>query len=395
MPEAAPPHFDVGRFIVVIGITRWVGNILLRFPYILLTPLAVGLGVPTPTATALLGIRELGGLSSPVIGAIADRGHERRVMLLLGAAGGLSSLAIGLAPPVWLFTVLLLIGGTAKFGYDTAQSAWIGHHVPFERRGATFGMVESGWAFAFLLGGPACAWLTVEFGWRAPFVAVGIATLIGTAVVALTVGPDEIDETAAPVNIAMILAWRPPNGTRGLYLYAVLQPFCQMIVFAVAGEWFVRTLNMSLTGVGLNTMLVGSAELLGTVATIWTADRWGKRRCSIAGMALVIPAALLLGGVGSNAPLGVALVCVIAIGLEFSFVAALPIFSEVDPEARAAALGAMIALATLSRAVSAATSGWVFVHAGIAVIGLLAAGAAALAIVALTRVRVASAVDSD
>lgn len=386
MSAAAPLQSDARRFIVVIGITRWVGNVLLRFPYILLTPLAVGLGVPTPTATALLGIRELGGLSSPVIGAIADRGHERRVMLTLGVVGGLSCLAIALAPPLWLFTVLLLLGGTAKFGYDTAQSAWIGHHVPFERRGATFGVVESGWPFAFLLGGPVCAWLTVEFGWRAPFLAVGCATLLGAAVVAVLVGPDTIDESAPRVGFRAIVRWRPPAGTRGMYAYAALQPFCQMIVFAVAGEWFVRDLHMSLAGVGWNTMFIGSAELVGTTATIWTSDRWGKRRCAVGGLVLVIPAAAMLGLVGSSAVAGVALVCLIAIGLEYSFVSALPIFSEVDPEARAAAMGAMMAVATLARAISSTIAGWLFVHAGIGTIGLIAAVLAATAIAVLGAV---------
>ena len=372
-----------GRFLVVIGLSRWVGNVMLRFPYVLITPLSAGLGISIPTATALLGVRELGGLASPAAGSIADRGHERSVMLTLGTVAGVTCLAIALDPPLWLFAGLMLASGIAKFGYDTAQSAWIGHNIAFHRRGMTFGLIEAGWAFAFLIGGPLCAWLTSRYGWRAPFALVGVLWLVGTVAVRLVMTRDRPEAGSPVAGLGSLVRWRPPAGTGGLYLYAVLQPFCQMFVFAVAGDWFVTNLGMSLSGLGWNTTLIGISELVGTVATAWTSDRFGKRRGAIAGLMVVIPAAAALTLVGNRAVLGVALLCVYAAGIEFSFVSALPLFSEVDPDARAAALGAMIALATMSRAVSAAIAGWVFVRAGIGAIGWVAAALSLAAVVAL------------
>ena len=386
-----PPHLSksdaVGRFLVVIGLTRWIGNVLIRFPYVMITPIAAGLGISIPTATVILGIRELGGMASPVAGGLADRGHERFLMVGLGMTVGLSSLGIAFGPPLWLFAALLFLGGTAKFGYDTTQSAWIGHRVPFHRRGATFGLIETGWAFAFLIGGPLCAWLTVEFGWRAPFGAVGIAALLGTAVVWMKTDRDRPDAAAPAFSLRTLVAWRPPSGVNGLYAFAFVQPCCQMFIFAIAGDWFVSELGMSLSGVGWNTMLIGLSELVGTLSTVWTADRFGKRRGAITGLLIVVPAAAALGLVGNAAPLGIALLCVIAAGLEFSFVSALPLFSEVDPDARAAALGSMIAITTFARAGSAALAGWVFVQAGIGVIGLVAAGLALAGVASLAQAR--------
>ena len=372
---------------MVIGLTRWIGNVLIRFPYIMITPIAAGLGISIPTATVILGIRELGGMASPVAGGLADRGHERSLMIGLWLTVGLSSLAIVFGPPLWMFAVLLFLGGTAKFGYDTTQSAWIGHRVPFHRRGATFGLIETGWAFAFLIGGPVCAWLTVGFGWRAPFGAVGVAALLGAAWVWMMTDRDQPDASAPAFSLRTLLGWRPPMGAKGLYGFAFAQPFCQMFIFAIAGDWFVTELGMSLSGVGWNTMLIGLSELAGTLSTVWTADRFGKRRGAIAGLLVVVPAAVALGYVGNAAPVGIALLCVIAVGLEFSFVSALPLFSEVDPDARAAALGSMIAIATFARAGSAALAGWVFVHAGIGVIGLVAAALALAGVAALAQAR--------
>jgi predicted MFS family arabinose efflux permease len=116
------------------------------------------------------------------------------------------------------------------------------------------------------------------------------------------------------------------------------------------------------------------------------ADRFGPRRMAICGMVLACPLALLLGTVGGHVWYGVALLVLMSVGVEFSFVSALPIITELDPGARAAAIGLATVVITVARAASSAISGFVYVHAGIGVTGVVGSVAFALAAFALWTV---------
>ncbi len=370
--------------------TRLVGNIFHRFPYVLLTPLSAGLGISVATATSVLGLRELGGVAAPAIGRWADRGHERRAMTwcctLTGALAVLIWLGNWIGTPLWLFTSMMIVGGLTKIGIDTSQSAWIAHRVPFARRGRILGLTEVAWGGAFLLGVPICAWLTDRWGWRAPFGAIGFALLAGAIWIRVVTPHDEpeaVDEEQEAWH-----RWRPPVGSGGLFAFATLQPFAQMLVFAVAGDWFVQSLGMSLTGLGLNTMLLGIGEVAGTLGSAWSADRFGKRTAALTGVLIIVPTCAAMGLVGHRAVFGVALLVVAAVGFELSWVSALPLFTEIAPDTRAATLGAFFAVATVSRAVSSAAAGWIYTAGGIAAVGVVAASIATVLAVAL-RVAVA------
>jgi predicted MFS family arabinose efflux permease len=115
-------------------------------------------------------------------------------------------------------------------------------------------------------------------------------------------------------------------------------------------------------------------------------DRIGKRRAAIGGILLAAPMAASLGTVGHRAWLGVTLIVVMAVGTEFSFVSALPIIAELDPDARAASIGAATVLITIARAVASALAGVVYVHLGMGAAGLVGALACVGAAVALWSV---------
>ena len=369
--------------LATFGSTRLLGNTFIRFPFVLITPLARGLGIPIESATALLGIRELGGLVSPVLGHYADEGHERRVILGSGMATAAACAAIAAGGPVWLVTALFVAGGAAKNGIDTAQNAWIGHRVPFDQRGRTLGAVETAWSGAFLIGVPICAWLTDWGDWRTPYLVLGIAMALMSVVMAKVMGPDRPTESDQTAPIGELLRWRPPSGTWGLYAFACLHPFAQMLVFAVAGDWFVDRLGMSLAGLGFNTLLIGVGELTGTSLTIAFADRIGTRRAAIIGIVLMAPLSALLGAVSSNATLAVALLVALAIAFEFAFVSALILFTEFAPGSRGAGIGSIFAVITVSRALSAVAAGFIYVHLGIGLVGALAAAASVLGALAM------------
>jgi predicted MFS family arabinose efflux permease len=168
-------------------------------------------------------------------------------------------------------------------------------------------------------------------------------------------------------------------------VFAALQPFAQMMVFAVVGDWFVTSLGMSITGLGLNTMLLGLAELTGTGLAALFSDRVGKRRTAMGGLMLGLPLAAILGFTGGNAVVGVSVLLLMDVGIELAFVAVLPLITELDPDARASAIGLAMAVITLSRATSSIVAGVVYVNFGMEVIGLIAATAIAGCLIALWR----------
>ncbi len=363
---------------------RLVANVFHRFPYVLLTPLSGGLGVSVGATTTVLGLRELGGLASPMIGRWADAGHARRAMTWCAAGTGLLCLAVWAGPPLWLFAVVMVLSGVSKTGNDVSQSAWIAHRVPFERRGRVLGFTELTWGGAFLVGIPACAWLTDRYGWRAPFAVLGVALVVGAAWLWSSTPPDAVED---PLDTTSWRDWRPPEGSLGLFGFAVLQPFAQMMVFAVAGDWFVTSLGMSLSGLGLNTALLGVGEVLGTLTSASAADRIGKRVAAMIGVGILVPCCAAMGLVGDRAVVGVVLLVVVAIGFELSWVSALPLFTEVAPDRRASMLGAFFAVSTVSRAISSAVSGWIYTAGGIATVGIVTSTVAAVLFVTLaTRV---------
>ena len=368
----------IRRALGAITLTRLAGNTLTRFPYMFITAISRGLGIRLESTTAILGFRELGGLAAPAIGQLADRGHERRTMAGGAAIAGLATLSISLIHGPALFTVLLVVGGIAVPGFLTAQSAWIGHRVPFERQSRVFGVIELSWAGGLLIGVPICAWLESAFGWRAMFVFSGGSLLVAAALTWAVVPPDDTmyaaDAARPTIDRALV----------GMYAYAVLQPFGQMFVFAVNGDWFVKHLGMSNGALAASTFVIGVGEAVGTGAVAVVSDRMGKRRAGIAGMAIAAPMALGLGLVhdttgGAGRWVGVVLVATFAAGIEFSFVSALPLFVELAPDARARTLGTALALMTVSRAVASAVGGVVYVHGGMAASGVVGGTAMALA----------------
>jgi predicted MFS family arabinose efflux permease len=168
-------------------------------------------------------------------------------------------------------------------------------------------------------------------------------------------------------------------------VFAALQPFAQMMVFAVAGDWFVSDLGMSLAGLGLNTVLLGLAELGGAGIAAVASDRLGKRRTAMSGVAVAIPLAAVLGFTGMNAVVGVSVLLLMDISVELAFVAVLPLITELDPEARASAIGVAMAVVTLSRAISSIISGVVYVNWGMEANGLIASLAMLGCLLALWR----------
>lgn len=377
MSTDAPPHSARAAiptpWATVAGFvaTRLMANLFLRFPYVFITRIAAGLGVSVETLTWVFGARELGGLAAPLAGRWVDRGHTARV-LTFGAAVAGACCAAAAIDVFWLFVVVMVVGGAAKICIDLAQNAWLGHHVPLAGRGRVIGVVETTWAGAFLVGIPLVAALIRWFDWRAAFWATGPLLVIAGVASGRTLpehAPDVSDQqpTAAPTvaraDAPATEVHHTPIGARvkpAVWAFCVLQPMAQMLIFAVNGDWFDTTLGLSTGGIAVAGALLGVAELLGTLLAISATDRFGPLRCGMWGILLTAPPLLAVVLAGEHVVWGIGLMVVMDVGIEFAFVAVLPLVSELDVANRGKAVGQVFVLIMVSRAVSSGVAGMIY-----------------------------------
>jgi predicted MFS family arabinose efflux permease len=354
--------------------SRFASNLSLRFVYPFLPTIARGLGVSLETAGIAISIRELTGLAGPRIGRSTDRGRSRFTMVLSLAVLAVGTALGGLSTGVVAFTVAMAVVALTQMGFMISSAAWISERVSYERRGMIFGLTELSWAGAFLFGVPLLGLLIDRFGWRAPFFAVGALAAVLAVVMARTIpaDPEPDPDVIAP-------AGRRHPGARAVYWTIGLLSIAVQFVIVVYGAWFEDAFGFSVTAVGLATIVIGSSEFMGSGATVLWTDRLGKHRSILIGIAIMAPAAALLGTVGENTVYGLAMLAVMLVGFEFAFVSSLPLVAELDTGARGASLGKGAAVATVARAVGSVAGATAYTRSGIALTGILAAVVAIVA----------------
>lgn len=370
----------------VFTAARLAGNTFLRFPYVFVTAIAAGLGTDVRVVTAILGLRELGGLATPALSRAIDRGHLPRTLAIAGAVTGMASVG-AVVGGLWGFTIALAVSGVGKMGIDLAQNAWIGHHVPFARRARATATVELSWALAFLAGVPMLALAVGRWGWRAPFLIVAPFLVGLTAWGARVARPPSdaapVDHQRADAPAADDHAPRRPLPRWSIWIYCFLQPFAVMIVFAVNGDWLATSLHLSESALGVAAIAMGIAEVAGTTLTMVAADRTGPARMSTWAMAACVPPLAILVSGPTNAVVAVGLFVILDLAIECSFVAVLPLVSELDPDNRARAISHAFVIITGSRAIGSVAAGWIYGAGGFAAISVVAAVVAAAATAAL------------
>lgn len=368
-----------------LTIAKTTANTALRWIPPFLPTLQRAFGATTAQLTTALGVAEMAGLSTVLVGRQLDRGRERAVMiaaLLVVSASGLVALVGTLAS--FAVSAVLLILGVANF--TVAGHAWISHRVDYRWRARAIGVFETSWALALLVGAPVVALLIDGLGWRAPFVAVALATAGAAALVAWTLPahrpgkgePDagdrrrdgSGDRADAPLTRH---AWLVMSGS-------ALLAAAGLSIFVVSGSWLDEAFGVGTGGLGVIAMTFGAFELAASTSTAAFADRLGKRRGTTGGVVLVgVGLAVML--VAESLVLGVTGLLVFLFGFEFGFVTSLSLVSEATPGARGRTLAIGNGVGTVARGTATIASGWLFGAHGITGSAVLSASCASVAFV--------------
>ena len=341
-----------------LTVAKTAANTALRWIPPFLPTLERAFGATTTQLTTALGIGELSGLSTVLVGRQLDRGRERTVMIAGLLVVSLSAL-VALIGTVTSFTVsaVLLVAGVANF--TVAGHAWISHRVDYRWRARAIGLFETSWAMALLIGSPIIAVLISGIGWRAPFTAVAIVTAGAAALVAFTLpahGPsregdaDSQDEAASQRLSAQ--AWFVLFGS-------ALMAAAGLSVFVISGSWLEDAFGVSTGGLGAIAMTFGAFELAASSSTAAFGDRVGKLRSTLGGL-VALGAGLVVMLLANGVVAGVIGLLLFLFGFEYGFVSSLSLVSEAAPHARGRTLAIGSGIGTLARGSATIASGWLF-----------------------------------
>jgi predicted MFS family arabinose efflux permease len=359
--------------------TRLVLNTAHRLAYPFLPAISRGLGVSLAQGGLLISARSVAGLATPLLVATAGRGERRRRTLAVGLALFVLGAAVTAAAGVYAGALAgFALLGLAKPVFDISGHAYIADRTPYRGRARYLALFETTWALALLVGAPVAGWLIARLGWQAPFWAVAALALVALAALPWVVDPDVGRDPGVPISRLRF------DRSAVLLLAAVfLLMFAAEVSFVVFGAWLEDRFDLSLVALGGAATAVALAELAGEGGSFALTDRLGPRRSASIGLAICIAAFAGLGPASGSLGWGLAVLVVAFFGFEFAIVSALPLATEVAPDARARFLALLVVALSASRAIAAAVGPALFSWGGFAANSTASATAGALALTAL------------
>lgn len=335
--------------ILSFTLARTVVNTSYRMVYPFLPVFARGLGVEPASLAMAFSIRSFLGVFGPFLATVADT-HDRKTGILLGV--GLftaGSGVVGIWPTLWTFilgTSLVLLGNGV---FIPSLNAYLGDHVPYQKRGRVLAITELSWAMAFIAGIPVVQALITSYSWVTPFFFfTGIGLLFFLLFIWLLPSrsvPKTKDNTLRR-NLGRVVSTWP--ALAGL-LTGVLVTSSNETVNLIFGVWIERQFGLNFAALTMASVVIGVSELGGEIFTgVWL-DAVGKRRMIWISLCINSVAALLLPLTGGTLGWAVAGLGFFYITFEIALVSTLTLMSEVVPAARATMLAMTVAGFSLGR----------------------------------------------
>lgn len=394
MPIKAPLHpnpTDKRGLATSLGaaiFSRFILNTARRFAYPFAPVLSRGLGVPLTAITSLIAVNQFSAVLGVGFGPLADRWGYRNMMTAGLGMLGVGMLAAALLPFYAVVMTALLLAGFGKTLFDPALQGFVGQRVPFERRGLVVGLVETSWAASTLLGVPLIALLIERFGWRAPFLFLGLAGIAGAGLLWLLLPATEQREggdRTPPERglIASLLGLFRDRAAAGFLAYAFLVSVANDVIFVTYSTWLEGQFALGVVALGVGTSVIGVAELGGEGLTALFADRLGLRRMVLLGGCFSILSYLVLPLLGSTLTIALGGLFFVFISFEVTLVTSLSLCTEILPAQRATMVAGFFATAGIGRVVGAFLGGYLWEWGGMPAAGMVAGGSAALGMVCI------------
>lgn len=333
------------------------------------------------TATAVLG-----AVLSPPMGRVADRIGGRNAMLATLLLSGASLAAIAVSPVYLLVVCAALTAGSAQSMANPATNKLISLHGSDGGRGMLTGIKQSGVQIGTFLGGSLLPLGAATVGWRPTLLLAAVVPVAALALSRRIVPPSATDDTAGGATVRGSLV-RSPFLVQ-LAAYGFLVGAGWSAVFTYLPDYGRNALGWSPTVAGLLVSAAGLCGIAGRIGWSWYAEHRSDAPQTLALLAtisIVAVGAILLS---SRLPpllwLGAA-----ALGGSSGSWNSVGMFAIIDrlPEKAAGAASGIVMFGFLvGLGVGAPGFGWSVDVTGAYVVGLVAAGLAHLAGLAMALV---------
>jgi predicted MFS family arabinose efflux permease len=341
---------DFNANVALLTVTRLTVNTSIRMVYPFLAIFASGMGVEIEAISLALAISMAMSAVGPFLAPIADK-YGRKTGMLMGLAIYLiGTMLAGIWPGYATFFLSILLGNLGNNVFVPALQAYLGDHTPYEKRGLYLAIAEIPWALSFILLIPLVGLIIEKNTWYAPFWYFSGLVVLTMALIAWRI-PNEkpaADETKTLFgNIKQVLTSAP-------VMWGMLMGFLIItgneVVNMVFGVWIQDSYGLQIAALGAASAVIGVSELAGEGITAWLADRIGKERSVIAGIVLSSVFVLTLPWLGKSIIGALIWLFMFYFTFEVIIVSALPLMTEVMPQARATVMALFIAALSLGRA---------------------------------------------
>jgi predicted MFS family arabinose efflux permease len=368
--------------IIAFSVIRVVLNTMHRMVYPYLAVFGRGLGVGLPALSLAVTARStLGGLAPFLASAADSRG--RKFGMLAGVLLFSFGTALVIIWPVYpAFFLAMVLSTLGKYAFEPAMHAYLGDHIPYQRRGLVMGLTEFAWSISFIAGVPLIGFLIARNGWMAPFPLFALLGLASAGALAWLLPKEDSPpegQQSLRKNFRAVLSCTP--ALAGLAVGA-LTSSANEVVNLVFGVWMEDSFGLRIAALGAASVLIGLSELGGESLVSALTDRMGKERAIGVGIVLNSLAALALPFLGSSFFGALTGLFLFYITSEFTVVSAIPMMSELLPSARATLMSLNVTGHSTGRALGALLATPVY-GAGIFASGLAAVALNLLALAAL------------
>lgn len=341
--DTAPPiliapvqiHPSARRVLIALCCGTFLASLITIAPPPLFPQMARDLRVGVPLLgqimTAMLLLSALLGL---LIGPLSDRSGYRRVILVGLVAAAATLLVFGLAPIFLVLVLASVTGAVADSAIHGPSLALAGTHFEGSSGRRAVGWTNGAAALSAIVGVPMLTAIGAVAGWRAAFVAVGMAAL-AIVLVAFVDLPRHRGPPGEPFRLDTLLApYRPllrDATMRRLYAARALSAVCWFGLLTYLGAFLATVLGMDTGRIGLAYMAGGLAFFLGSLAVGGPLAKAPARTLVVAGYA----AMALLMGIVFSARLGpagtVALIAAAAMAMGVGVVAMITLYLAETP----------------------------------------------------------------
>jgi MFS transporter, DHA1 family, inner membrane transport protein len=339
---------QIAAFIAI----RTTINTMVRMVYPFLLVFGRGLGVDLGMLSLAITIRQASGIIGPFLASVGDS-RGRKWGMIFGVSLFVMGAGVLVVWPTYpAFVLALLLSIMANFVFIPSMQAYLGDHVPYERRGMALGLVEFGWSLSFIIGVPLVGLAIARGGWQAPFPWLVGLGLISVGLLAVLLPKDVPSTTEKPGLLRNFRAVFTHSSALAALLFALSVSASNELVNLTFGVWLEDAFKVKIAALAAASAVIGFAELSGEAGSSLLVDRLGKHRSVTAGLLLNALAALALPFLGSSLAGALVGLFLLYLTFEFTLVASIPLASEVLPGARATLMAIYIACMALGRAIS-------------------------------------------